>query len=89
MAAQHSRRPSFRACGALAALALACAAPAARGQAPNSPHAGYAYPAGGQQGTSVQVAVGGRFLEGASGAVFTAQGPARRDHRLRQAAQPA
>ena len=74
MAAQHSRRPSFRACGALAALALACAAPAARGQAPNSPHAGYAYPAGGQQGTSVQVAVGGRFLEGASGAVFTARG---------------
>jgi hypothetical protein len=74
MAAQFSRRPSFRACGALAALALACAAPAARGQAPNSPHAGYAYPAGGQQGTSVQVAVGGRFLEGASGAVFTARG---------------
>ncbi|MCU0252684.1 MAG: PPC domain-containing protein [Vicinamibacterales bacterium] len=74
MAAQHSRRPSFRACGALAALALACAAPAARGQAPNSPHAGFAFPAGGQQGTSVRVAVGGRFLEGTSGAVFTARG---------------
>ena len=74
MAAQLSWRPSFRACGALAALALACAATAARGQAPNSPHTGYAYPAGGQQGTSVQVAVGGRFLDGASGAVFTAPG---------------
>ena len=74
MAAQLSWRPSFRACVALAALTLACAATAARGQAPNSPHTGYAYPAGGQQGTAVQVAVGGRFLEGASGAVFTAPG---------------
>ena len=41
----------------------------AHGQPLNSPHAGYAFPAGGQQGTTVQVTVGGRYLEGVSGAV--------------------
>jgi hypothetical protein len=51
----------------------ALAAPA-RGQQANSPHAGFAYPAGGRQGTTVQVMVGGRNLEGVSGAVFTGRG---------------
>ncbi len=50
--------------------------PAARalGQQANSPHAGFAYPAGGRQGTTMQVLVGGRNLEGVSAAVFTGRG---------------
>ena len=58
----------------LIATALAAAVSPAQGQPLNSPHAGYVYPAGGQQGTTVQVTVGGRYLEGASGAVFSARG---------------
>ncbi len=38
-----------------------------RGQQSNSPHVGYVYPAGGQQGTTFEVRVGGRFLDGANG----------------------
>jgi hypothetical protein len=53
---------------------LVAAASPVQGQPLNSPHAGYAYPAGGQQGTTVQVAVGGRYLEGVTGAVFSARG---------------
>ena len=30
---------------------------------PNAPHAGYAYPAGGRQGETIRVTVGGQFLE--------------------------
>jgi len=58
----------------LIVTALAAAVLPAQGQPLNSPHAGFAFPAGGQQGTTVQVAVGGRYLEGASGAVFSARG---------------
>ncbi len=61
--------------GALvAAAALAVAAGSVQGQQVNSPHAGFAYPAGGRQGTTVHVMVGGRYLEGVSGAVFSARG---------------
>jgi len=49
-------------------------APAVRGQQPNSPHIGFAYPAGGRQGTTVQIQVGGRFLEGATGVVASTRG---------------
>jgi hypothetical protein len=38
------------------------------------PHVGYLYPAGGRQGTVVQVAVGGQFLRGVTGAVVTGEG---------------
>ena len=39
--------------------------PAAYAQiAARSPHVGYAYPAGGQQGTTFQVKLGGQFLDG-------------------------
>jgi hypothetical protein len=55
------------------ALALWIAAPLAA-QAPNAPHAGYVYPAGGQQGTTVQVRVGGRFLDGAATALVSGRG---------------
>ena len=58
----------------LAIVALVAAASPVQGQALNSPHAGYGYPAGGRQGTVVQVAVGGRYLEGVTGAVFSARG---------------
>ena len=59
---------------ALAANLVAAAGAIAQSQLLNNPHAGFAYPAGGQQGTTVQVRVGGRFLEGTTGAVFSARG---------------
>lgn len=37
-------------------------------------HIGYVYPAGGQRGTTVEVCLGGQFLDGASAAHFTASG---------------
>jgi len=54
-------------------LVLACA-PAADAQPLNSPHVGYVYPAGGQQGTTVQVRIGGRFLDGTSTAIVSGRG---------------
>ena len=44
-------------------LAVSLASPA---PAQTSPHIGYVYPAGGRQGTTFQVKLGGQFLEGAS-----------------------
>jgi hypothetical protein len=38
------------------------------------PHVGYAYPAGGRQGTTVEVLVGGQLLRGANEAYVTGQG---------------
>lgn len=35
------------------------------------PHIGYVYPAGGQVGTTVEIKVGGQFLDGATNACFT------------------
>jgi hypothetical protein len=72
MTRQRARRITRAA--ALFVVALAAAASPAQGQPLNSPHAGFAYPAGGRQGTTVQVVVGGRYLEGTSGAVFPARG---------------
>jgi len=68
---RHARRTAWAL--VLIGMLAAPAAPA-RGQQANSPHAGFAYPAGGRQGTTVQVMVGGRNLEGVSGAVFTGRG---------------
>jgi hypothetical protein len=60
------------AAGAVLMLLLVAAL---RGQQPqNSPHAGYVYPAGGQQGTTFQVKVGGRFLDGVSGVLVSGRG---------------
>jgi hypothetical protein len=54
---------------------LVLATMAASAQTPQvSPHAGYVYPAGGRQGTEFEVTVGGRFLDGASGAYFSGAG---------------
>ena len=38
------------------------------------PHIGYVYPAGGRQGSTVELLVGGQFLEDASGVVYTGTG---------------
>jgi hypothetical protein len=55
------------------ALAGLLAAPitATAGQ---SPHIGYIYPAGGQQGTVVEATVGGQYLAGVSGAYVSGKG---------------
>jgi hypothetical protein len=65
-------RWSLVACFAAALLI----APALRGQqqAQNAPHVGYVYPAGGQQGTTFQVKVGGRFLDGVNQVVVSGRG---------------
>jgi hypothetical protein len=49
------------------------ARPPAQQQA-NSPHIGYVYPAGGQQGTTVHAQVGGRFLDGAASVLVSGHG---------------
>jgi len=51
---------------AAAAVAAFASALAAQQQRPQIPHAGYVYPAGGRQGASIEVRVGGEFLNGAS-----------------------
>ena len=43
-------------------------------QAPQIPHVGYVYPAGGRRGSSVEVRVGGQFLNGAKTAYVSGQG---------------
>ncbi len=43
-------------------------------QAPQIPHVGYVYPAGGRRGASLEVRVGGQFLNGASAAYVSGQG---------------
>jgi hypothetical protein len=69
------RRLARRTAGALVIVGtLVVPAATARGQQANSPHAGFAYPAGGRQGTTVQVMVGGRNLEGVSAAVVSGRG---------------
>ena len=52
---------------------LACCATFASTQQ-GTPHAGYVYPAGGQQGTSFEVVVGGQFLNGVNAALITGNG---------------
>ena len=52
---------------------LACCAIMASAQQ-GTPHAGYVYPAGGQQGTSFEVVVGGQFLNGVNAALITGNG---------------
>ena len=57
------------------ALAVALAPATATAQtAPTNPHLGYVYPAGGRQGTTVQVQVGGRYLDGAGTVLVSGRG---------------
>lgn len=48
--------------------------PAAQAQQPPTPHIGYAYPDGGRQGTTLQVKVGGEFLEGVTNVYISGAG---------------
>ena len=50
---------------------LAAASPA---MAQRAPRIGYVYPAGGQQGQSFEVTLGGQFLDGASDLVVSGNG---------------
>ena len=52
--------------------AVLAAAPGARAQ--ERPHIGYIYPAGGRQGTVAEIAVGGQYLAGATGAHVSGKG---------------
>ncbi len=56
----------------LAFLVLAC--PSVRAQLPSTPHIGYVYPAGGRQGTTFQVKVGGQLLDGVTNAYVSGTG---------------
>ncbi len=57
----------------LTLVTFLAAVSAARGQQ-SSPHIGYVYPAGGRQGTSIQVTVGGQFLTGVTKAFVSGAG---------------
>jgi len=59
---------------ALVLAGLALPACALGQQGPSAPHTGYVYPAGGRQGTTVQVVVGGQFLDGVKLAHFSGTG---------------
>jgi hypothetical protein len=60
----------------VAALTVAALGPVgdATAQVPNAPHATFVYPAGGRQGTTVKVKIGGRYLEGVSQVVVSGTG---------------
>jgi len=57
----------------LATAAVLSLALAARGQQ-RAPRIGYVVPAGGRQGTTFRVTIGGRFLSGASGVIVSGEG---------------
>jgi hypothetical protein len=56
------------------ALLLTAAANAQQPQAGREPHAGFVYPAGGRQGTTLRVTLGGQFLDGVSAACVCGPG---------------
>ncbi len=55
--------------GAVGAMALA-----SNGWAQRNPHIGFVYPAGGQQGTTFQIRLGGQRLPGLEGAIVSGEG---------------
>jgi len=59
--------------GAMLISALWAVAPCAGGQQ-NAPHVGYVYPAGGRQGSSFEVTLGGQYLNGLSEAWVSGSG---------------
>lgn len=68
LAAFPSRSGLGAACAGF--LALACSALAQ----PATPHIGYVYPAGGRQGATFQIAVGGQYLDGVTNVHFSGAG---------------
>jgi hypothetical protein len=67
-------RPRWSLAACVAAALLVAPALQGQQQAQNVPHVGYVYPAGGQQGTTFQVKVGGRFLDGVNQIVVSGRG---------------
>jgi len=63
---------SYR-CGAVLLTAWLAVLPAARAQQ-NMPRVGYIYPAGGRQGTTFEVVVGGQYLNGVTNIFITGTG---------------
>lgn len=61
-------------CCAVSVLALSLTGPAVFAQQPNTPHPGYVYPAGGRQGTTFKVQVGGQFLDGITNVLVSGSG---------------
>lgn len=55
-------------------LAAVPAAPALRAQQQRDPRIGYAFPAGAQRGSVVEISVGGQYLEGTQGALISGSG---------------
>jgi hypothetical protein len=55
-------------------IALALLVPAALLAQTVTPHIGYVYPAGGRQGATIQVTVGGQFLDGATQVLISGSG---------------
>jgi len=64
---------SIRRCAILAGAAVLSLALAAQGQQ-RAPRIGYVYPAGGRQGATFRVNIGGQFLDGASTAIISGDG---------------
>jgi len=64
---------SSRRCAILAAAAVLSLALAAQGQQ-RAPRIGYVYPAGGRQGATFRVTIGGQFLDGASTVLISGEG---------------
>lgn len=61
--------------GALIGLAISLATQFSSAQnTTKAPHIGYAYPAGGERGTSFEITIGGRYLGGAKKALVTGKG---------------
>jgi hypothetical protein len=58
----------------LPVLALALVVALSAHAQPNAPHVGYVYPAGGRQGATFQVVVGGQFLSGVTNVCFSGDG---------------
>jgi hypothetical protein len=58
---------------AILAIFLALIASASIAQSQNQPRIGYVFPAGGRKGTTLEVTIGGQFLAGVSGAVFSGE----------------
>jgi len=70
----HRAMKRTRSLALIIVVLLPAGAPTARAQALNTPHVGYAYPAGGQRGTTVDVRIGGRFLDGTTSVVLSGRG---------------
>jgi len=58
----------------LAGLLAAATAPAAQAQARGRPYIGFVYPAGGQQGTSFEIKMGGQGLDGVNQVIVSGAG---------------